>query len=524
DRDADGREDLFDRPYRGAIADGWVGTEDGPDLRIDADSSTAAAVFLDTLSDALFPDYPDGHAGIRARVVRIDVFGAPFVSVGGSSVRSGLATLKVTARIVARDGSTLSESAVRVVVHEIPYSTPPGVLHSCADLTYDSDLLAYWGVVTATGSIRLHADAARTPPGPPRAVPPGPKVDLHHFHDDDPGFALWKSNADGTTVADPWLRVIAGGPLVSPTGGASGNQPWPSDDPTREIENHSNLFQGIGAAGCPALDYDFWKYIATSGARGVRYFAWDGGDRFRENGLGDPGSIHEITDDREGIFFFDTADGAAPRDTDGDGLPDNLTPAATSGSGPWGYRGVLYLNAEAFRTTASGGHRTVFRAPAEPFQDANENGRFDGGEPWIDVDANGRYDPGEPFDDLDGDAVFDPGENWINLSYPSDPLAGFPVDLADTTLDDGSLGLFPVRNARGPEIDATAGIHGILFTAGRVESAGDAIHFGSVIAAGGIRYMSGRDAFFRNPAISRDWPPAGWALPRVVATRWEADP
>ena len=90
-------------------------------------------------------------------------------------------------------------------------------------------------------------------------------------------------------------------------------------------------------------------------------------------------SFRDITDQKEGFFFFDTKDGMAPHDDDGDGRYDNLTPEITVQGGTWGTRGFIYLNSETFATRGVNGRPADFKAPAEPFQDKNINGKWDAG-------------------------------------------------------------------------------------------------------------------------------------------------
>src|SRR5262245_17605934 len=58
DPDADGLDDVFEKPYREGPTLALMGTEDHPDMRIDEDASTAARTFLSDLSNTLLPDFP----------------------------------------------------------------------------------------------------------------------------------------------------------------------------------------------------------------------------------------------------------------------------------------------------------------------------------------------------------------------------------------------------------------------------------------------------------------------------------
>ncbi len=128
----DATNDVFQKPYRTDLKDTLLGTEDGPDMRIDRDSSTAAKDFLDDLSQELFGAYPSG--GYKARISRIDVYAPPYVEQGGTWTRFGVATAKVTAGIYQEGGADrlLAERTAKFVFNEIPYRTRElGALHSC---------------------------------------------------------------------------------------------------------------------------------------------------------------------------------------------------------------------------------------------------------------------------------------------------------------------------------------------------------------------------------------------------------
>ena len=43
----------------------------------------------------------------------------------------------------------------------------------------------------------------------------------------------------------------------------------------------------------------------------------------------------------------------------------------------------------------------------EPYEDKNNNGRYDQSEPFVDIYPNGRWDPHEPFNDLNGNGIWD---------------------------------------------------------------------------------------------------------------------
>lgn len=361
DRNGDGLDDVFDRPYRRELKNTFLGTEAGPDIRIDGSAAGAARTFLDAFSEALLGGYPGGATGVHARIRRIDVYGPPYVEIGGEWTRYGVATVKVVGRIVRTDPEAevvLAERWVKVVLNEIPYATPFGALHSCGDLDMSGPITASWGAVTAVGDVRLDGDHTHRPASFPRVPPPGARVDL--LWGDATRFGDYRSQVDHLPVEDPWLRILAGGDLREPghvVPGVPQPNPFPWTDGQTSLgagqhpshagpglETHSNLFQTMTLVGCPELDYQLWKAIATSGQDGIEYYAWDG-SAFRRDGVGAPGSFQVLSDDdpadpdaRPRILFFDTTDGVAPHDDDGDGTYDNLTPLPIVIAGTWSSR------------------------------------------------------------------------------------------------------------------------------------------------------------------------------------------
>ncbi len=518
DRNGDGADDIFDKPYRDGLLDTFLGTEDGPDLRIDEAASAAAKSFLEDLSSELFADYPAGSAGVKARISRIDVYAPPYIQVGSAWVRYGIATVKVIARIYKTHGDgtedVLAERMVKAVFNETPFPGPYGPLHSCDNLSWNGDLKVHWGVTTAVSNADLANNHQKVPASLPRVEPPSTKVDMLWGYDpgtgSDADFLAYKAAIEGETVEDPWFRVISGSTLDgSPNsntqpypfnwtpGNPLGDGHWPNHDNNPDDGSHSNQFQNTPLVTCPDFDYEVWKAIATSGGSNVHYYVWDNGSSFKENGVGTAQTFREITDNAEGLFFFDTVDGLAPYDNDGDGEYDNLTPKITIQGGTWGVKGFIYLNASDFQTKGVAGRPATYRAPGEPF---------------LDKDQDGTWDPGEP---------------WINLSYPTTLGGDYVADSADTLQDDGTNGGPVVRNTQGPPITDEAVIWGVLYTNGYWDATGNAKYYGSVISKQGIGESSpsaGTPDLYWDESIARgEWPPEDWELPRVIISRWETD-
>jgi hypothetical protein len=246
----------------------------------------------------------------------------------------------------------------------------------------------------------------------------------------------------------------------------------------------SHLFQTQPLVNCPIYDYDDWKAVASSRERGVHYFSWDG-TRFVEDGTGDAGTLQALTDGREGIFFFDTADALAPRDDNSDAVFDNLTPPVTI-SGNWNFRGVLYVNSVRFGVSGATGVDREVRAPGEPF---------------LDLDSSRAFDSGEPF---------------VNLDYPN---------TAGTAFNPPAIQNSGVRDARGPAITLPVSMHGLLINQGTFEAIGTGTIYGSVVAVSGVT-QAVADGSQPTPRLIFDasivdgFPPVGWTLPRVTVTGW----
>lgn len=518
DLNGDGNDDLFEKPYRGDLTHSLLGTPDGPDMRIDENFSTAAKTFLATLSERLLANFPAPGAGIRARITRVDVYAPPYIDVAGTWTRYGMGTVAVTAVIVRTNAGTeqvLASRTIRAVLNETPYPGPSGPLHSCTVLQTNGDLEAFWGPVQGVAMVDPVNNHQKLPGSLARDLPLTPKQDRLLYWNNDALFAAYKTKvetqAGGLQIEDPWYRLMSAGtivnaPVCGPATGVNDPQRCPfawdgvsnlgdAQQPFHQggtDGSHSNVFQNTPVVTCPDFDYETWKAVATSGGSDVRYFAWDNGDAFRENGFGPARSFRDIIDNQEGLFFFDTTDGAPPTDADSDGEFENLTPEISLQGGTWSFRGFIYLNAENFKSRGASGRDATITVPGEPFQDK------------------------------DGDGIRDVGENWINLNY--NDISAFGDTFQGDATDNFGGGVS--YNAIGPTFTDEVNFWGILYNNGRVAPTGNIRYFGSVIAKSGIGDTSpaaGTPEFYWDESISRDWPPASWDLPRVVITRWETD-
>jgi len=500
DRDADGNEDIFDKPYRTALADMLVGTEAGPDIRIDRAANSATATFLDGLGDKIAPNFPAGTAGVRARVKTIDIYAPPYLDIAGTWTRYGMATVKATVEIVRTSGSQTQIIATRVVkavLNETPFPGPFGPLHSCEEMAFNGEFKPHWGTSSAVGDLDIGVGADnKIPLSLPRDIPPSAKIDsLHGWNDTTMWDAMYKG-AGGTMVGkaidDPWYRFILDGTSNQWTPTTS-QQPYP---PGTTDQDKSNKIQKFGGVGCPEFDYDTWKQIAQSGGSDVHYYAWDNGTAFRENGVGAATDFKTLTDGKQGLFFFDTKDGKAPHDPDANGVAVNLTPEMKI-SASYGVQGFVYANTAIWTSQGKPGRAITMHWPGEPFRDANENGTYDA------------------------------GEDFVNLNYSTisttDPFAKPVVSRADAGGD--AYGGSVMRNSKGPNITGQEAIvWGLLYVSGDFDCQGTPEYYGSVVTKAGMNgLMAGTPDLFWDTDLKDNWPPPGWELPRVIITQWITD-
>jgi hypothetical protein len=509
DRDADGNEDIFDKPYRSALGDMLVGTEDHPDIRIDRGANSATATFLDGMADKVAPNFPAAAAGVRTRVKTIDVYGPPYLEIAGTWTRYGMATVKATVEIVRTSGSTSAVIATRVikaVLNETPFPGPFGPLHSCHEMDFTGEFKPHWGTSTAVNDLKITTGAdAKIPWSLPRDLPPSAKIDrLHGWNDNAMWDGMYKTAAGtmvGRTIDDPWYRFILDGmalkngstPIWTPA--ATPQQPFA---PGTTDQDRSNLIQSFGGVGCPEFDYDTWKQIAKSGGSDVHYYAWDNGTDFLEGGTGAATDFRALTNKYPdgGLFFFDTKDGIAPHDPDANDVAVNLTPEMRI-SANWGVKGFMYANTANWTSQGSPGIPITMHWPSEPFRDANENGRFD------------------------------TGEDFVNLNYSTisttDPHEKPVVSRADAGGD--AYGGSTMWNSKGPDITGqVAIIWGLLYVSGNFDSQGTPMYYGSVVTKAGMNNsMAGTPDLFWDTDLKDNWPPPGWDLPRVIITQWVTD-
>jgi hypothetical protein len=512
DPDADGIDDVFEKPYREGPKFALMGTEDHPDMRIDENASTAARTFLTNMSNALLANFP--NQSYRARIRTIDIYEPPYVYNGSSWVRFGIGTVKVIARVYRTLGNgteqVLAERMIKAVLNETPYYGPMGPLHSCSEIEWNGDFTVNWGLSSSVGDADLTSNYKKVPASLAREASPNPRIDrlwgLTDYLASGTKFADYVAAMTGREVQDPWSRFLAGGTIADSYGAsviATADEPYKYPWTVGTALGDDNLEAGIHDAGstrgalshvqkgqavsCIEFPYDVWKAVATSGEGDVHYYTWSSGTSFKENGFGTAQTFETITDQKTGLFFFDTKDGVAPYSATGADDPPfvNLTPEIRITGGTWGVRGFVYLNADSFQTKGVTGRAVDMQAP---------------GEPWLDLDNDTHLDSGEP---------------WIDLTYPTTLGNNFRVDGMNGSYD-----------ARGPVVNSTAVLWGILYNNGLYDATGNARIYGSVITRSGMEEGSptaGTPEIWWDESIKTSWPPASWELPRVVITKWETD-
>jgi hypothetical protein len=500
DRDADGNDDIFDKPFRSALADTLLGTEAGPDIRISRAAGGAQATLLNNLATKIAPSFPDKVHFLNARIDQIDVYSPPYILIGAAWTRYGMATVKATVTIYKTIGiveQPVATKVVKAVLNETPYPGPYGPLQSCMELAFNGDFNAHWGTSTAVGDLNIGNGADnKIPKSIPRAVPPTAKLDLLYGWDNAANWTALKTNlyaGPGTAIPDPWYRFIVGG----------ASSQWPAGQvqavlPGTAGPDWSNKIHHFpGGVSCPEFEYDTWKQIAQSGGADTHYYSWNNGTNFQENGVGPSTDILTLTDNKTGLFFFDTTDGTAPHNINvGTGLAANLTPQVKV-SANYGVRGFMYVNTTTWTSQGNPGRSITMHWPGEPFLDRNQNG------------------------------VYDTGDDYVNLNYSAisttDPTVA-PVAKSADLYQDGGTGL-PQFNLRGPNITGqNAIVWGVLYVQGDFDCQGTPMYYGSVVTkAGSNGKMAGTPDLYWDTDLKDNWPPPTWDLPRVIITQWQTD-
>lgn len=489
---------IFDRPYRSALADTFLGIETGTDPNVAfaamGPDLIVNAGFLTTINDTLFPNFPS--PSLRARITRIEVYQPPILSIGGNDTRMGVASIKVTAGVFQYPGTAserqIATRIVKAVVNEIPVPGPVGPLQSCAGLAYTGDFKIHWGAGTSVGNADIPSNLdTKMLSGLPYAL-----NDPFTYINGADTLASWATAHANQSIEDPWFKYIAGGTLDEAPN--SNPQPWTWSNATALASEHSNLFQNT-VVNCPTFDYALWKQIAQSGLKNNYYYKWVSGTNYSLDGTGTSTDIRTVTNGRTGIFFFDTQDSLAPNVAG-----TNLTPAMNLSGGTWGVAGFIYFNTANFSTTGLGGVNATFVPPGEP------------------SDASGFVNFDYPGSFADSYVI----KTTANFETFQDPVTGtwYCTDAATCTSASRTPAVGPVQDASGLPFTGAAALSGVLYNSGTFETQGNARYFGSVVAQRGVIDGGGTPEFwFDERLVKGEWPPKGMAIPRVVVSAWQTD-
>ena len=490
---------VFDRPYRSALADTFLGVETGTDpqsaFATMGPDVIVNASFLTTINDTLFANFPS--PSLRARVTRIEIYQPPILNIGGNETRMGVATVKVTAGVFQYPGTAserqIATRIVKAVVNEIPVPGPVGPLQSCSGLAYNGDFQIHWGTGTSVGAAQIPSNLdSKMNSGLPYAL-----NDPFTYINGADTLVSWATSHFNQGIEDPWFKYIAGGTIDEAPN--TNVQPWTWSNATALGSEHSNIFQNT-VVNCPTFDYALWKQIAQSGMKNNYYYKWVSGTTFSLDGSGTATDIRTLTNGRSGIFFFDTQDSLSPNVAG-----SNLTPAISFSGGTWGAGGFLYLNAANFATSGLGGLPTTFVPPGEPSD----------GSGFVNFDYPGTS--GGSYTIKQGAANF---ETW------QDPITNewYCTDASQCDASARTPAGVPVLDARGIPYRTDAALNGVMYNSGTFETQGNAKYFGSVVALRGVIDGGGTPEFwFDERLIKGQWPPKGMSIPRVVVTVWQTD-
>ncbi|HYV86913.1 MAG TPA: pilus assembly PilX N-terminal domain-containing protein [Patescibacteria group bacterium] len=493
---------ILDRPYRSALADTFMGVETGTDSNpAYADKGPDLIVndtFLTTINDTMFPNYP--APWLRARVTHIEVYGPPLISIGGTLTRMGVATVKVTAGVFMYPGTAserqVATRVVKAVVNEIPVPGPVGPLQSCSTLAYTGDFQIHWGTGSSIGNADIPSGGSlnnKTYSGMPYNV-----NDPFTYINGGTTLASWAATNNGTSIEDPWAKFIAGGTIIGAPN--SNPQPWPWSSGTPLDQDHSNLFQNT-VINCPTFDYALWKSIAQSGMKNMYYYKWLSADNYSLDGSGASTTFRNATNNKTGVFFFDTQDGLAP-----DAGGTNLTPANVLSGGTWGVAGFIYLNAADFGTTGLGGINQTIFPPGEPGD----------GSGFVNFQYPGSFGV--------GGYVISNGTPHLQTFQEPGTGTWYCTDASVCTSSTRTQAGAPVKDNTGLPFTGAVAIDGVFYTAGTFEAQGNANYYGSVVAQKGVIDGSGTPNFwFDESLIKGNWPPKGMAMPRVVISSWQTN-
>src|SRR5262245_12190325 len=367
-----GTDDPFERPYRGSPAMTLLGTEDHPDLSISYGGSIAQRNYLNTLNSTLFSSFPSPIQ--QGKITEILVYAPPILTISGTRVRYGIATIKVTAKVYEQVGGAaeraIATRTVKAVINQAPYPAS-GPIQSCGTLQTHGNFSPHWGLVTSVALMDLNSNLDnKVDSGIPwysasriiardmnldGTLPTSTTVATPDDQDHD-GTLDWDDWRSGPNVDDPWIRfwseddILSNGSPILPGCSTPDCQPMPFFQPPSTFGNgdtdHSNMVKNVSQSLCPSYEYAVFKALPQDGAHNCYYYASDGPgtSTFKLNGSGASVDVVGASNGKTGLFFFDTATNSAPVDADANGTYDNLTGDVTINGGGYTTGGLVYLN------------------------------------------------------------------------------------------------------------------------------------------------------------------------------------
>ena len=397
---------LFDKPFKPRPQDRFYGTEDNPDVRINATTLAATPFpnFLDTFNAAITADATNG------RVTEIIVYAPPIVAgainaqgfwEGGN--RYGLATIRVTARKFIAT-TVVAERTVKMVVSEWPFPGPQGPVQSNANISTGGNFGVHWGKMTSSQQMEIKRPLVGLPWLDPWSRAP---FENGYFLEgfDDKGNATgggptpctqfdWITRIYGVSFEDPWYEARARGPIINAVAGVT-PQPFRITNPAQDILNepndgYSNWFQlqtSDDLATCtsdrrfvlfPAIDYEFWKNLsqsATSTTSSVKYLRPTGGEDYTDGITTQKmakwlNTARATNPAKPGFYFFDTKNGLNPQGVGAPGvLADPININSSDDGSVFMMKGFIYLNTSEFGTTGIRGPGGWYNFPGEPYRD-----------------------------------------------------------------------------------------------------------------------------------------------------------
>ncbi|HEX3583688.1 MAG TPA: pilus assembly PilX N-terminal domain-containing protein [Thermoanaerobaculia bacterium] len=183
----------------------------------------------------------------------------------------------------------------------------------------------------------------------------------------------WLYEVNGKTVDDPWFNIRSWGAVQGIGGGAPHPNAYAANPvPTSWGATHYFQYQTFSArpnykiVQVPRFDYNFWRTAALSarGQPGVKYLRYVGGNY--TDGVTTK-SLGSWLATGNGFYFADTTNGLDPQN----GGPGTLD---TGGGDPCGFKGFVYTNLTAIKTTGCSGSSGYYPEPGEMYRDVGYRG------------------------------------------------------------------------------------------------------------------------------------------------------